>query len=124
MCEQPLLIQADFILRRLAGMAQADPELRGRVPWKAAYERHYGWLGAVLVQHYAADDRDLPALASSVLAALDGISGEDLEAKAGTLLRTTQHLTLADGYFECACPPVLELFGDPKAHGFSTFIAR
>ena len=29
-CEKPMPIQADFILRRLAEMAQADPELRGR----------------------------------------------------------------------------------------------
>ena len=29
-CEKPLPIQADFILRRLFEMAQADPELRDR----------------------------------------------------------------------------------------------
>jgi hypothetical protein len=47
-CEKPLPIQADFILRRLFEMAEADPELRDRQPWKAAYEREYGWLGQVL----------------------------------------------------------------------------
>jgi hypothetical protein len=35
-CEKPMPIQADFILRRLYEMAQADPGLRGRQPWKAA----------------------------------------------------------------------------------------
>jgi hypothetical protein len=40
-CEKPLPIQADFILRRLAEMAEADAELRARQPWKAAYERDY-----------------------------------------------------------------------------------
>ena len=44
-CEKPLPIQADFILRRLSEMAEADPELRERQPWKAAYERDYAWLG-------------------------------------------------------------------------------
>jgi hypothetical protein len=50
-CEKPTPIQADFILRRLFKMAQADPGLRGHQPWKAAYERDYGWLGKVLAEH-------------------------------------------------------------------------
>jgi hypothetical protein len=28
-------------VRRLGEMAEADPELRGRQPWKAAHERDY-----------------------------------------------------------------------------------
>jgi hypothetical protein len=44
-CEKPLPIQADFILRRLFETGEADPDLRGRQPWKATYERDYGWLG-------------------------------------------------------------------------------
>src|SRR6478752_10304859 len=52
-CEKPLPIQADFILRRLYEMAEADPTMRERQPWKAAYEHDYAWLGKVLAQHYA-----------------------------------------------------------------------
>ena len=33
-----------------------QPELRERQPWKAAYERDYGWLGALMAEHYAGDD--------------------------------------------------------------------
>ena len=44
-CEKPMPIQLDFILRRLAEMAEAEPELRERQPWKAAYERDYAWFG-------------------------------------------------------------------------------
>ena len=44
-CEKPLPIQADFILRCLNDMDEADPELRDHQPWNAAYERDYGWLG-------------------------------------------------------------------------------
>ena len=36
-CEKPVPMQADFILRRLAEMAEADPELRERQPWKGAH---------------------------------------------------------------------------------------
>ena len=43
-CEKPMPIQLDFILRRLAEMAEVDPSLRDRQPWKAAHERDYGWL--------------------------------------------------------------------------------
>ena len=52
-CEKPMPIQADFILRRLYEMALADPQLRDRQPWKAAYTRDYAWLGKVLAEHYA-----------------------------------------------------------------------
>jgi hypothetical protein len=99
-CEKPLPIQADFILRRLAEMAQADPELRGRQPWKAAYERDYGWLGKVLAEHYAGDDTNLPALAGGILAAFGGISVEEFDAKSEAFLRTAHHPTLARGYLE------------------------
>jgi hypothetical protein len=50
-CEKPMPIQADFTIRRLADMAQAGPGLRDRQPWKAAYERDYGWFGQVLAEH-------------------------------------------------------------------------
>jgi haloacid dehalogenase-like hydrolase len=39
-CEKPMPIQLDFILRRLAVMAEQDPELRTRQPWQAAYTQH------------------------------------------------------------------------------------
>lgn len=58
-CEKPMPIQLDFILRRLVEMADADAALRDRQPWKAAYEHDYGWLGAVLAEHYAGDDTNV-----------------------------------------------------------------
>src|SRR6478609_3218569 len=61
-CEKPMPIQADVILRRLSEMAQADPGLRGRQPWKAAFERDYGWLGTVLDEHYAGNDTNVGTL--------------------------------------------------------------
>jgi hypothetical protein len=38
-CEKPIPIQLDFILRRFAEQAAEEESLRGRQPWKAAYER-------------------------------------------------------------------------------------
>ena len=57
--EMPMPIQLDFILRRLAEMAEADPALRDRQPWKAAHERDYGWLSRVMAEHYAGDDTNV-----------------------------------------------------------------
>jgi phosphoserine phosphatase len=122
-CEKPLPIQADFILRRLHEMAEADPELRERQPWKAAYERDYAWLGAVLTEHYAGDDTKVRMLLGGVLAAHAGISVEDFEAQADTFLRTAQHPTLGRGYLECAYLPMVELLAYLEANGFSNYIA-
>src|SRR5215217_462457 len=78
-CEKPMPIQLDFILRRLVEMAEADPPLRERQPWQAAYERDYRWLSAVMAEHYAGDETNVKVLAAGVLVAYEGISVEDFE---------------------------------------------
>jgi phosphoserine phosphatase len=122
-CEKPMPIQLDFILRRFAEMAEADPALRERQPWKAAYERDFGWLSAVVAQHYAGDETNVKVMAAGVLAAYDGISVEDFEARADEFLRTARHPTLGRGYLECAYAPMVELLAYLAANGFSNYIA-
>ena len=122
-CEKPLPIQADFILRRFVEMAEADPELRERQPWKAAYDRDYQWLGQVITEHYAGDDTKVRTLLGGVLVAHSGIDVDEFEALADSFLRTTQHPTLGRGYLECAYAPMVELLGYLKANGFSSYIA-
>ena len=122
-CEKPMPIQADFILRRLFEMADADVALRDRQPWKAAYERDYGWLGKVIDEHYAGDDTNVRTLLGGVLAAYAGMSVDDFEARADAFLRTAQHPTLGRGYLECAYAPMVELLGYLEENGFSNYIA-
>ena len=122
-CEKPMPIQADFILRRLCEMAEADPKLRDRQPWKAAHERDYAWLGKVLDDHYAGDDTNVRTLLGGVLAAYQGITVDDFEAKADAFLRSAQHPTLGRGYLECAYAPMVELLAYLEANGFSNYIA-
>jgi phosphoglycolate phosphatase-like HAD superfamily hydrolase len=122
-CEKPLPIQADFILRRLFDMAEADLQLRDRQPWKAAYERDYGWLGTVLEEHYSGDDTNVRTLLAGVLAAHAGISVDDFEQQADSFLRTARHPTLDRGYLECAYAPMVELLQYLEANGFSNYIA-
>jgi phosphoglycolate phosphatase-like HAD superfamily hydrolase len=122
-CEKPMPIQLDFILRRLAEMAEADATLRDRQPWKAAHERDYGWLNAVMTEHYAGDDRNLMTLGAGVLAAHGGIRVEDFEAQADAFLRNARHPTLGRGYLACAYAPMIELLAYLDANGFANYIA-
>src|SRR3954467_7858649 len=122
-CEKPMPIQADFILRRLFEMAEADPALRDRQPWKAAYERDYGWLGQVLAEHYAGDDTNVRTLLGGVLAAYAGMSVDEFEERSDGFLRNAQHLTLGRPYLTCAYTPMVELLEYLEEHGFANYIA-
>ena len=122
-CEKPMPIQADFILRRLHEMAEADPTLRERQPWQAAYGRDYGWFGKVLEEHYAGDDTNVRTLLGGVLVAHGGISVDEFEEQADAFLHTAQHPTLGRGYRQCAYAPMVELLRYLDANGFANYIA-
>jgi hypothetical protein len=122
-CENPVPIQMDFILRRFVEMAEADPSLRERQPFKAAYERDHAWFHQVMVEHYGGDDRNVKTLAGGVLAAYDGVSVEEFEALADAFLHGTQHPTLGRGYLQCAYAPMVELLDVLAANGFASYIA-
>ena len=121
-CEKPMPIQLDFILRRLVAMAEAKEELRDRQPWKAAYERDYGWFAKLMAEHYAGDDTNVRTLAGGILAAFEGISVEEFEEQSDEFMRSGQHPTLGRGYLECAYAPMVELLGYLAANGFSSYI--
>ena len=67
-------IELGFILLRLAAMAEQDPSLRERQPWKAAYEKDYAWLGDVITKHYHGDDSDVKVLIGGILKAFEGMA--------------------------------------------------
>jgi len=121
-CEQPLPVEADFILRRLAELAKADPKLRDRQPWQAAYEHDNKWLGQAITEHYAGDDTKAKTLLAGVAAAYAGLGVEDFEAKCDSFLRSSQHPTLGRGYIETAYVPMVELLGYLEASGFSNYM--
>jgi phosphoglycolate phosphatase-like HAD superfamily hydrolase len=121
-CEQPLPVEADFVLRRLAQMAESDPGLRDRQPWKAAYERDNAWFGQVIKKHYAGDDTLVATLLAGIATALGGISVEDFEAQSSAFLGKTPHPTLGRGYADTAYQPMVELLAYLDANGFSNHI--
>jgi phosphoglycolate phosphatase-like HAD superfamily hydrolase len=121
-CEQPVPVEADFILRRLAEQATDDPKLRDRQPWKAAYEHDNDWLAQAITEHYAGDDTKAKTLLGGVSGAFAGISVEEFEAKSDSFLRSAQHPTLGRGYLETAYAPMVELLGYLEANGFTNHI--
>ena len=68
-CEKPMYIQLDFLLRRLAEQAEADPSLRDKQPYKAAVDGDLDWLGDAVTKHYQGDDADFKVLAGAILTA-------------------------------------------------------
>ncbi|HEV7652616.1 MAG TPA: HAD family hydrolase [Actinophytocola sp.] len=122
-CEKPMPIQLDFILRRLAEMAVARPELGERQPWKAVVERDHAWFGALMVEHYAGDDTNVRTLGAGILAAYAGISVEAFEHQASVFMSNARHPTLGRGYLNCAYIPMVGLLDYLRANGFTSYIA-
>jgi len=121
-CEKPMPIQLDFILRRLVQMAHQDDGLRGRQTWEAALEKDYRWLGAAIDEHYTGDDTKAMMLVAGVLAAYEGISVEEFEAKSDAFLRSTQHPTLGRSYLQTTYAPMVELLAYLETNGFSNYV--
>jgi phosphoserine phosphatase len=121
-CEKPMPIELGFILVRLAEMAESDPSLRDRQPWKAARERDHAWLGGAITKHYHGDDADVKLLIGAILRAFDGMSVDDYALAADEFLRG-RHPTMDRSLRECAYLPMIELLRYLEANGFSTFIA-
>jgi phosphoserine phosphatase len=121
--ERPIPIQLDFTLFRLAELANADPSLRARQPYKAAIERDYHWLGQAMVKHYGGEESDLGLVLRAVESAFDGVNVEGFSESVMTWLRMSAHPVLHRPYLSCAFVPMVELLRYLEANGFSTYIA-
>ena len=122
-CEKPMPIELGFILERLAAMAQADPDLRERQPWKAAHEGDHAWLGGAVTKHYHGDDSDVKVLLEGVVGAFAGWAVEDYATAAAAFLREGDHPTLGRPLHACGYAPMVELLRFLEAAGFTVYIA-
>ena len=122
-CEKPLPIELGFILQRLAAMAERDESLRGKQPWRAAYEKDYAWLGGVVEKHYAGDDTEVKVLLGGILQAFAGQTVDEYAAAAAGFLEHAPHPTLGRRLRDCAYVPMVELLRFLESHGFTCFIA-
>jgi phosphoserine phosphatase len=121
-CEKPMYIQLDFLLRKLAAQAVADASLRDKQPWKAAYDKDFGWLSAAVTKHYQGDDSDVRVLLGGLLQLAQDQPVETVEAEAKAFVETQHHPTLSRTYFECAYQPMIELLRLLEAHDFIPYI--
>jgi hypothetical protein len=122
-CEKPMPIELGFILQRLAEMAEQDPSLSARQPWRAARDRDYAWLGNVITKHYHGDDSDVKVLMGGILRAFDGMTVEAYADRAEHFLQTVHHPTLGRRLRDCAYLPMVELLHYLEANRFTTYIA-
>ena len=121
--EKPIPIQLDFTLYRMAELAEHDPSLRDRQPYRAAVERDYQWLGGAMVKHYHGDDGDLHLLMAAVETAFGGMTVESFRDEVNRWLETASHPLLHRPYLACAFAPMIELLRYLESNGFSTYIA-
>jgi len=121
--ENPIPVELDFTLFRMAELAARDPSLRDRQPYKAASERDFRWLGEAMVKHYHGDDADMRLLMGGVESAFEGMGVEAYQAEVSTWLGAAAHPVLRRPYLSCGFVPMVELLRYLEANGFAIYIA-
>ena len=121
-CEKPMYIQFDYLLRKLAAQAESDPALRSQLPWKAAWEVDYDWLGGAITKHYQGDDSDLKVLLSGILTISEDQAVEQIEVDAKNFIEKERNPTLGLSYKDCIYQPMHELLQYLEVNGFINYI--
>ncbi len=121
-CEKPAYIQLDFLVRRLAEQAAADPGLKGKQPYCAAAAGDLAWFGEAVTKHYNGDDSDVKVLAGGILSAYAGLTVEEHAARVHAFFAAATHPTLSRRYTACGYAPMVELLRYLEANGFTNYI--
>ncbi|MUL78034.1 HAD family phosphatase [Mycolicibacterium sp. CBMA 226] len=121
-CEKPAYIQLDFLVRRMAEQAAADPALADRQPYAAAAAGDLTWFGDAVTKHYQGDDTDLRVLATGVLSAYSGITVEEHAARVMAFFAGARHPTLDRPYTQCGYVPMIELLRYLESNAFTCYI--
>ncbi|MGV9798423.1 HAD family hydrolase [Mycobacterium sp. NPDC003449] len=120
--EKPAYIQLDFLVRRLAEQAAADPALAARQPYTAAASGDLGWFGDAVTKHYNGDDSALKVLAGGILSAYAGLSVEEHADQIMAFFAEAQHPTLGRPYTACGYRPMVDLLRYLETNGFTNYI--
>jgi phosphoglycolate phosphatase-like HAD superfamily hydrolase len=121
-CEKPMYIQLDFLIRRFAEQAKADPALAAKQPYKAAAEGDLTWFGDAVTKHYQGDDSDVKPLVGAILTAHHEITVEEHASRVTAFFRDARHPTLGRLYTACGYLPMVELLRYLEANGFTCYI--
>jgi len=111
-CEQPLQVQFFFGRDRLKALADADPSLKERQPFKAYIERDMPTITKF-------GKKGLLEVGAFVHA---GMTEDEFQAHALDWLATSRHPKLDRPFTELTYLPQVELLGYLRANGFKTFI--
>ena len=122
-CEKPAYIQLDFLVRRLAEQAAADPSLTENPPYRAAASGDLSWFGDAVTKHYNGDDSALKILAGAIFSAYAGITVEEHAQRVGAFFAEAAHPTLNRPYTACGYTPMVELLRYLEDNGFTNYIA-
>lgn len=121
-CEKPMYVQLDFLLRRFKEQAEADPTLRQKQPYRAAYTGDLTWLGQAVAKHHQGDDGDFKVVLGAVLTAHHAITVEEHAERVDAFFADARHPTLGRSYPECGYAPMVELLRYLEANGFTNYI--
>lgn len=121
-CEKPAYIQLDFLIRRFAEQAAADPSLRDRQPYRAAAEGDLGWFGEAVTKHYQGDDSLLAQLAAGVTRAHNAMTVDEHAERVNAFFADARHPVLGRPYLECAYRPMVDLLNYLAGNGFTNYI--
>jgi phosphoglycolate phosphatase-like HAD superfamily hydrolase len=121
-CEKPMYIQLDFLIRRFVEQAKADPALRGRQPYKAAFEGNLRWFGDAVTKHYQGDDSDVKPLVAAILTAHHETTVEQHAGRVSAFFEQATHPTLKRPYTSCGYRPMVELLRYLEANAFTNYI--
>jgi phosphoglycolate phosphatase-like HAD superfamily hydrolase len=111
-CEQPLQVQFFFGHDRLKAIAEKDPGLKERQPFKAYLERDLK----------AMHDLGKKGLFEVGATAHAGITEEEFDKVARDWLATAKHPKLGRLFTQLTYRPQVELLGHLRENGFKTFI--
>lgn len=111
-CEQPLQVQFFFAQGRLKQMAEQDPTLKDRPPFKA-------YLAHDMAAIHAAGKEGLFEVGATTHA---GVTEDEFEVIARDWLASARHPKLERLFTELAYRPQIELIAYLEQHGFKNFI--
>ncbi|OAN41574.1 HAD family hydrolase [Mycolicibacterium iranicum] len=120
--EKPAYIQLDFLVRRLAEQAAADPSLRSNPAYAAAASGDLAWFGNAVTQHYNGDDSSLKTLVGAILSAYAGLKVEEHADRVKAFFDSATHPTLKRPYLACGYTPMIELLRYLEANGFTNYV--
>jgi phosphoserine phosphatase len=110
--EQPLPVQACFVLDRIRALAPQHPEWHAQQPFKAVLEGDLAGIMAV----------GMDGLMKLVMATHAGISTEDFAALVRDWIATARHPRFSRPHTGLVYRPMLDVLALLRANGFKTFI--